>query len=91
MTGTDVTSDSAIPWAPCHCCGRSYPVTRLVAFHHHPGDHLCFTCLNWLWGQARPITRLLNSRMPLRPSIRAWSARLIPRALARGKVSRGCE
>jgi len=85
MTGTEATSDSAVRWAPCHCCGRSFPVTRLVAFHHHPGDHLCITCLNWLREQARPITRLLSYPKPLGPSIRAWRARLFPRAEAPGK------
>jgi hypothetical protein len=73
MTDTPATPDAEFNWAPCHCCGRSYPVTNMVHFSHHPGDHLCTVCIHWLYTQARPITRrLLSQRIPLRPRIQAW-------------------
>jgi hypothetical protein len=45
--------------ADCHCCGRSFPVENMVAFHHNPGDHVCVTCIDWLDARSRPIARRL--------------------------------
>lgn len=44
-------------WAPCRCCGLSYPAARMVPFHSNPGDRLCLTCTEWLYSQSRPIAR----------------------------------
>lgn len=74
MTRTPDTSADASQWAQCHCCGRTYPVAKLATFHDHPGDHICATCIRWLYAQARLSTRI-SRRFPLRSLIRAWTAR----------------
>jgi hypothetical protein len=57
---TDNPPDAAGGWAPCHCCGRSYPATGMVRFHHHPEHALCTNCAQWLSDRARPIARRNN-------------------------------
>lgn len=75
MTGTTADADTAVTWAACHCCGRSFPAASMVTFDQHPGDHLCIPCLRWLCEQARRVIRI-----PLQPRIRGWAARLLPRS-----------
>ena len=74
MTDTAATPDADSPWAPCHCCGRTYPVTSMVNFQLHSGDHICTVCIHWLVRQAQPITRRLLSQRIARPRIQAWMA-----------------
>jgi hypothetical protein len=65
----------ATQWAPCHCCGRTYPVTSMAAFSHHPGDHVCATCAHWLYAQTRPAIRNLGPHLTRWPRIQAWVTR----------------
>ena len=58
-------------WAPCHCCGRSYPATNMVRFQYHPDDALCVSCVAWLYDRSRPIARKLYPIWPWLARIRA--------------------
>jgi hypothetical protein len=67
-------------WASCYCCGRFYPVTRMVRFYRHPDDALCVHCVAWLHDCSRPIIRGLRPIWQLPAFIRAWLTAALPAA-----------
>jgi hypothetical protein len=68
---TDTAGDAS-QWAPCHCCGKSFPADTMVRFERHPEDALCVGCAQWLNDRARPLARRNSAlwRLParMRPS-----------------------
>lgn len=64
---TDTRDGDAREWAPCHCCGKSFPAANVVRFDKHPDDALCVGCAQWLNDRARPIARR-NSPLWPRPA-----------------------
>ena len=57
MTEIAGNSGVASEWARCYCCGRDYPTASTVTFHDHPGEHVCVTCVRWLYTKSLPIAR----------------------------------
>jgi hypothetical protein len=74
MTTPGIRNEAA-EWAPCHCCGRTYPVSSMATFSHHPGDHVCAGCAHWLYAQIRPAIRNLGPHLTRWPRIQAWVTR----------------
>lgn len=84
MTATAVPLGTAAEWIPCLCCARHYPATSMVAFEHHPADHVCTECIHWLHSQARPASRIIRHHVARLSIVRAWRARFVPLAAWHG-------
>jgi hypothetical protein len=59
-------------WVACHCCGLSFPASRMVRFRNHPSDGLCVGCAEWLYACSRAIVRRAYPILQVPARIRAW-------------------